>query len=101
MAKQSMKARDVKRAKLIEKYAAKRDQLRSILKAHNKPIKEKMLAQAQLQKLPRDSSPCRLTLRCSMTGRPKGYFRKFGLSRNKVREQSMFGNIPGLKKSSW
>ncbi len=101
MAKQSMKARDVKRAKLIEKYKEKRMALRAIIKDPKVSIKEKMEAQKGLQKLPRDSSPFRLTLRCAMTGRPKGHFRKFGLSRNKIREQAMFGNIPGIRKASW
>ena len=101
MAKQSMKARDVKRAKLIDQYAVKRDALRAIMKSPQVSIKEKMEAQSKLQKLPRDSAPTRLTNRCSMTGRPKGYFRKFGLSRNMLRQQSMLGNIPGIKKSSW
>ncbi len=101
MAKESMKMRDIKRAKLIKKYAEKRDALRATMKDVNVSIKDKMAAQAVLQKLPRDSSPTRLTLRCALTGRPKGYFRKFGLSRNALREQAMMGNIPGIKKSSW
>ena len=101
MAKESMKMRDIKRAKLIKKYAEKRDALRATMKDVNASIKDKMAAQAVLQKLPRDSSPTRLTLRCALTGRPKGYFRKFGLSRNALREQAMMGNIPGIKKSSW
>ncbi len=89
MAKESMKAREVKRAKLIAKYAAKREQ---ILKDGNYDA---------LQALPRNSSPIRLHNRCSITGRPKGYMRQFGLSRIQFREMASKGLIPGVKKASW
>ena len=62
---------------------------------------EKMEAQAKLQKLPRDSSPSRQRSRCSLSGRPRGYYRKFGLGRNKLREATMRGDVPGLRKASW
>ncbi len=89
MAKESMKAREVKRAKLIAKYAAKREQ---ILKDGNYDA---------LQALPRNSSPIRLHNRCKITGRPKGYMRQFGLSRIQFREMAAKGLIPGVKKASW
>lgn len=89
MAKESMKAREVKRAKLVEKYAEKR-----------KALKEAGDYDA-LQKLPRNSSPIRLHNRCKLTGRPKGYMRQFGLSRICFREMANQGLIPGVKKASW
>jgi len=89
MAKESMKAREVKRAKLIEKYAAKRAEL----KANGDYI--------GLQKLPKNSSPIRLHNRCKLTGRPKGYMRQFGISRINFREMASTGLIPGVKKASW
>ncbi len=89
MAKESMKAREVKRAKLVEKYAAKRAQL----KAEGDYI--------GLSRLPRNSSPVRLHNRCRITGRPKGYMRQFGISRITFREMASAGLIPGVKKASW
>jgi small subunit ribosomal protein S14 len=89
MAKESMKAREVKRAKLIEKYAAKRAEL----KANGDYI--------GLQKLPKNSMPIRLHNRCKLTGRPKGYMRQFGISRINFREMASQGLIPGVKKASW
>ncbi len=89
MAKESMKAREVKRAKLIAKYAAKREQ---ILAEGNYDA---------LQELPRNSSPIRLHNRCKITGRPKGYMRQFGISRIQFREMASKGLIPGVKKASW
>lgn len=89
MAKESMKAREVKRAKLIAKYAAKREQ---ILKDGNYDA---------LQALPRNSSPIRIHNRCKITGRPKGYMRQFGISRIQFREMAAKGLIPGVKKASW
>ncbi|MCK4568886.1 MAG: 30S ribosomal protein S14 [Bacteroidales bacterium] len=89
MAKESMKAREVKRAKLVAKYAKKRAEL---------------LANgdyAGLQKLPKNASPVRLHNRCSLTGRPKGYMRQFGVSRINFREMALQGLIPGIKKASW
>ncbi|TKS55641.1 30S ribosomal protein S14 [Mesohalobacter halotolerans] len=89
MAKESMKAREVKREKLVEKYAEKR-----------KRLKEEGDYEA-LQKLPKNSSPVRLHNRCKLTGRPKGYIRTFGISRVMFREMANKGLIPGVKKASW
>lgn len=89
MAKESMKAREVKRAKLVQRYAAKRAQF----KADGD--------QVGLSKLPRNSNPIRLHNRCSLTGRPKGYMRLFGISRIQFREMASKGLIPGVKKASW
>ena len=89
MAKESMKAREVKRAKMVAKYAAKR---------------EKYIAEGNyeaLQSIPKNASPVRLHNRCSMTGRPKGYIRQFGISRIQFREMASNGLIPGVKKASW
>jgi len=101
MAKQSMKARDVKRAKLVEKFAAKRSELKAIIKDVNTSDEDRWAAVLKLQELPRDSSPSRQRNRCNVTGRPHGYLRKFGLSRIKLREAAMRGEVPGLKKASW
>ena len=101
MAKKSMIAREVKRANLIKKYDAKRKALKEVVRSPNTSFEEKENAQIQLQKLPRDSRQSRLRNRCNMTGRPHGYYRKFGLSRNKLREATMRGDVPGLTKASW
>ena len=101
MAKNSMKARDVKRAKLVEKFAAKRSELKAIIKDVNTSDEDRWAAVLKLQELPRDSSPSRQRNRCNVTGRPHGYLRKFGLSRIKLREAAMRGEVPGLKKASW
>ena len=95
MAKKSMIAREVKRQRTVERYAARRAELKRILADVNADMESKEQAQVQLQKMPRDASPCRLT------GRPHGYYRKFGLSRNKLREAAMRGDVPGLVKASW
>jgi len=101
MAKQSMKARDVKRAKLVAQYAAKRAELKATIKDVNTSDEDRWAAVLKLQELPRDSSPSRQRNRCNVTGRPHGYLRKFGLSRIKLREAAMRGEVPGLKKASW
>ena len=101
MAKKSMIAREVKRATLIKKYEVKRKELKELIRSPNSSFEEKENAQLQLQKLPRDSSNSRLRNRCNLTGRPHGYYRKFGLSRNKLREATMRGDVPGLTKASW
>ncbi len=101
MAKKSMIAREVKRQKLAQKYAKKRDDLRSILCSHTASDEEKQIADEKLQKLPRDSSLSRLHNRCNLTGRPHGFYRKFGLGRNKLRESVMRGDVPGVTKASW
>jgi len=101
MAKQSMKAREVKRAKLVVKFAEKRAALKATINSVNTTDEDRWNAVLQLQTLPRDSSPVRKRNRCNVTGRPHGYLRKFGMSRIKVREHMMRGEIPGLKKASW
>lgn len=101
MAKQSMKAREVKRAKLVSKFAEKRAALKATISNVNTSDEDRWSAVLQLQTLPRDSSPVRKRNRCNVTGRPHGYLRKFGMSRIKVREHMMRGEIPGLKKASW
>ncbi|MFI3245059.1 MAG: 30S ribosomal protein S14 [Ferrimonas sp.] len=101
MAKQSMKARDHKRTKLVAKYAEKRAALKAIIKDVNASEEDRWNAVLKLQQLPRDSSAIRQRNRCNITGRPHGYLRKFGLSRIKLREAVMRGEVPGLKKASW
>jgi len=101
MAKISMKQRELKRERLVTKYAAVRASLKAIIKNPESSIEEKIEAQNKLQSLPRDSSPVRQRKRCRITGRPHGVFRKFGLSRNMIREHTMLGDIPGLRKGSW
>ena len=101
MAKKSMVAREVKRAKTVSKFAAKRDALKATIKNPGSSYEDVEAAVRQLQQLPRDASPARKHNRCRVTGRPHGYFRKFGLCRNKLREAAMRGDIPGLVKASW
>ncbi len=101
MAKKSMIARENKRIKAVKKYQAKRKSLKEIIRDPNASYEEKESAHLKLQKLPRDSSSSRLRNRCSITGRPHGYYRKFGLGRNKLREATMRGDVPGVVKASW
>jgi small subunit ribosomal protein S14 len=101
MAKISMKQRELKREKLVAKFAAKREELKAIIKNPESSDEARWNAQQTLQKLPRDSSSSRLQRRCQLTGRPHGVYRKFKLSRIKLREEGMKGNVPGLKKASW
>lgn len=101
MAKKSMIARENKRVKLVSKYEAKRKALKEIIRDPNSSFDDKESAQIKLQKLPRDSSSARIRNRCNLTGRPHGYYRKFGLGRNKLREATMRGDVPGLSKASW
>lgn len=101
MAKKSMIAREVKREKLVKRHAAKRAELKKIIRNLNTSDEDRAAAVAKLNSLPRDSSPSRQRNRCSITGRPHGVYRKFGLGRNKLREAAMNGEIPGLTKSSW
>jgi small subunit ribosomal protein S14 len=101
MAKQGMKEREWKRERTVAKYAEKRIALKAIIKNPNTPEESRWDAQQQLQKLPRDASPVRLRNRCQITGRPHGVYRKFKLSRIKLREHCMVGDVPGLKKASW
>jgi small subunit ribosomal protein S14 len=101
MAKKSMIARENKRLKMVEKFSKKRFELKSIINDVSKSEEEKHIAMKKLQKLPRDASPVRLQRRCQITGRPHAVYRKFGLSRNKLRELAMKGDVPGLVKASW
>ncbi len=101
MAKNSMIARDAKRVRIAKKYAAKRAALRATIKDPKATPEEREAAVVRLQKLPRDASPCRQRNRCRVSGRPHGFYRKFGLSRNKLREAAMRGDVPGLVKASW
>jgi len=101
MAKKSIINRELKRARLAERYAAKRAELKAIIVNLDLSEDERREAQIKLQELPRNASPVRLHNRCRLTGRPRGYYRKFGLSRNKLREAAMRGDVPGLRKASW
>ena len=101
MAKKSMIARERKRERTVAKYAAKRAELKKIISSEKSSDEERDVAQAKLQALPRNANPVRLRNRCNLTGRPHGYYRKFGLSRNKLREHMMRGDVPGLTKASW
>ena len=101
MAKVCMIEREKKRRLTVQKYKTRRDALRQKIKSPHTSAEEKAAAVVAMQKLPRNSSPSRMRNRCRITGRPKGYYRKFGLGRNKLREYAMLGYIPGLMKSSW
>ena len=101
MAKSCMVNRDVKRIRLVKKYAAKRIELQAIIKDTSLSADDRVAAREKLNKMPRDASPVRVRNRCNITGRPHGYYRKFGLGRNKLREAAMRGDVPGLVKASW
>jgi len=101
MAKVSMINRENKRTKLVAKYAARRAALKAIISDPEVGYEEKQNAMFALQKLPRDSSPARQRNRCAISGRPRGFYRKFGLARNMLREAAMRGDVPGLRKASW
>tara|TARA_X000001036_G_C20457530_1_gene716010 strand:+ start:381 stop:686 length:306 start_codon:yes stop_codon:yes gene_type:complete len=101
MAKKSKVVKNIHRQKLVEKFKKKREELLSVVKNPKTSIEEKRLAYMQLEKLPRDANPIRIRNRCNLTGRPRGYYRKFGLSRISLRELATKGRVPGLKKASW
>ncbi|MDO8414607.1 MAG: 30S ribosomal protein S14 [Agitococcus sp.] len=101
MAKRSMINREAKREKAVAKYSDLRQQLKATIKNVNATDDERWAAILKLQSLPRNSSPCRLRNRCGITGRPHGFFRKFGLARIKLREAVMQGDVPGVVKASW
>jgi small subunit ribosomal protein S14 len=101
MAKISIINREAKRARTVAKYAAKRAELKAKLKDPKLSAEEKDEVRRKFQSLPRNASPCRQRNRCRQTGRPHGFYRKFGLSRTKLREAAMRGDIPGLVKASW
>ncbi len=101
MAKTSMVMRERKRTKLVAKFASKRAELKAIVMSPKSSYEDKMAAQTKIQKLPRDSSPVRQRNRCELTGRSRGVYSKFGLGRHKLREATMRGDVPGLRKASW
>ena len=101
MAKLSTMLREQKRRKLVAKFKVKRAELLATISNARASDEDRVAARAKLQQLPRNASPVRLRNRCALTGRPRGYFRKFGLGRNKLREIAMRGEIPGLVKASW
>ena len=101
MAKLSLINRNEKRRNLVKKYAKKREALVAIINNTKASEEVRFAARLKLQQLPRNANPTRLRNRCALTGRPRGYFRKFGLGRNKLREYAMRGEIPGIVKASW
>ena len=101
MAKTSMVEREKRRTRVVKKYAAKRAQLKERIRSPKSSPEERAAAQASLQAMPRDASPSRQRRRCAITGRSRGVYRKFGLSRVKIREVANRGEIPGLAKASW
>jgi len=101
MAKLSLINRDEKRRHLVKKYAKKREALLAIINNTKASDEDRFAARLKLQQLPRNANPTRLRNRCAITGRPRGYFRKFGLGRNKLREFALRGEVPGIVKASW
>lgn len=101
MAKLSLINREVKRAKLAEKFANKRNALKAIIDDSSKSDEERYEARLKLQQLPRNANPTRQRNRCAITGRPRGVFSKFGVGRTKLREMAMRGEVPGMTKASW
>lgn len=101
MAKTSMIEREKRRAQLAQRYAAKRAALKETIRSPKSTDDEREEALRKLQAMPRDASPSRGRKRCAITGRPRGVYRKFGLGRTKLREATMRGDVPGLRKASW
>ena len=101
MAKLSLINRDEKRRALVKKYAKRREALTAIVNNTKASEDDRFAARLKLQQLPRNANPTRLRNRCAITGRPRGFFRKFGLGRNKLRELAMRGEVPGVVKASW
>lgn len=101
MAKKAMIERELKRERLVARYAAKRAELKAIANDENQPREERFKARLKLAKLPRNSSPVRLHNRCKLTGRPRGYYRKLKINRIALRDLGSAGQIPGMVKSSW
>jgi len=101
MAKTSMINREIKRQKMVLKFAAKRAELKNVMGDLSLDIEARMEARSKFNALPRDSSPARLRSRCRISGRPHGFYRKFGLARNHLRKAAMQGDVPGLVKASW
>ncbi|HET7176127.1 MAG TPA: 30S ribosomal protein S14 [Gammaproteobacteria bacterium] len=101
MAKTSMINREIRRTKLAAKHATKRAELKALIRDLNVSDEDRQAAVAKLAGMPRDSAKTRQRNRCALTGRDHGYYRKFGLARNKLREATMRGDVPGLHKASW
>ena len=101
MSKLALINRQYKREKLVAKYAKKREALQAIVENPKVSDEDRFAARLKLQALPRNANKTRLRNRCALTGRPRGYYRKFGLGRNKLREYAMRGEIPGIVKASW
>ena len=101
MAKKSSIAKNLSRQKIVAKYATKRKELKAIIKDPKTSLDAKKIAFMDLEKMPRDANPIRIRNRCNLTGRPRGYYRKFGLSRISLREMANNGRIPGITKASW
>ncbi len=101
MAKKSSTEKNMRRTKLVERYAAKRARLKALARDKSLPMEERFEAQLRLAKLPRNSAPSRVRNRCQVTGRPRGYYRKFKMSRISLRDLASTGQIPGMVKSSW
>jgi small subunit ribosomal protein S14 len=101
MAKTNMVEREKRRTKIVQRYAAKRAELKELIRSPKTSPEARIEAQAKLQAMPRDASPSRLRNRCQITGRSRGVYRKFGLARVKIREVANRGEIPGLSKASW
>lgn len=101
MSKRALIEREKKRARLVQRYAAKRGTLKKIIDDQNQTQEVRYEARLKLQRLPRNANPTRQRNRCALTGRPRGTFRKFGLARSKIREIAFRGEIPGLTKASW
>jgi len=101
MAKRSKIVKNIQRMQIVDRYKEKRDQLRKIIKDPSASFEQKIEARKKIEKMPRDSNPNRLRNRCMATGRPRSYYRKFGLSRIAFREMALNGLIPGVRKASW
>jgi len=101
MAKKSMINRDLKRSKLVEKFKEKRIEIKKIIKSIHTSDEDLFQAVIKLQSLPRDALPVRQRNRCGLSGRPHGFYRKFGLAKSQLRERTMNGEVPGLSKASW
>jgi len=101
MAKKSSIVKNIRRQKIVDRYSSKRRELKAIVKSPKTSFEEKKLAFMKLEKMPKDSNPIRVRNRCNLTGRPRGYYRKFGLSRIAFREMANKGIVPGVTKASW
>ena len=101
MAKKSSVVKNIRGQKIVDRFYNKRKTLKAVIKNPNTSLDEKKLALMELEKMPRDANPIRIRNRCNLTGRPRGYYRKFGLSRIALREMANMGIIPGITKASW